>query len=130
MEDAIQRMLMADPRVGYALVFGSHAAGRSTAFSDLDIAIGARTGTTLERRAIGELTSRLERAAGRTVDLVVLDEASPALAYRIFRDGRLLFEVDHAALVRHQTLTVLKYLDFKPAEQLCARAVIEAAAHG
>jgi predicted nucleotidyltransferase len=130
MDEAIRRVLAADPRVAYALVFGSFATGHSSPFSDLDIAIGLKPRVDLDHRAIGRLTTQLEQGTGRTVDLVVLDEAPLALAYRIFRDGRLLYEADRAARVRKQALAVLEYLDFKPFEQRCTRAVLDAATHG
>src|SRR5437588_1704987 len=126
----IRSVVADDPRVAYALLFGSSATGYSTSFSDLDVAIGLKPGAEVDHRAIGRLTARLEHAAGRVVDLVVLDEASPALAYRIFRDGRLFFEADRAARVRRQVRAILEYLDFKPFEQQCARAVLDAAARG
>jgi hypothetical protein len=74
--------------------------------------------------------SRLESAAGRRVDLVILDEAPAPLIYRIFRDGRLLVERDHAALVARKARAILDYLDFKPVEDLCAAGVLRAAARG
>jgi hypothetical protein len=129
-DDVLRRVLAADRRVGFALLFGSHATGTDTPFSDLDIAIGSATGAALDHRAIGELTSRLESAAGRPVDLVVLDEAPPGVAYRIFRDGRVLLERDRPALVRQQVSTILQYLDFKPVEQLCARSILQGVGDG
>lgn len=74
--------------------------------------------------------ARLESAAGRPIDLVLLDEAPAPLAYRIFRDGRLLFERDHAALTARKARAILDYLDFKPVEDLCAAGVLRAAARG
>ena len=130
MDQAVRNALAEDPRVGYALIFGSEATGRRTPFSDLDIAIGLTPGARLDRGSLGEMIANLERATGRTVDLVVLDEASPALAYRTFRDGRLVFEPDRASRVRCETQAILEYLDFQPVEALCARAVLDAAAHG
>lgn len=64
----------------------------SRAGSDVDIAIEVEPGESLTTHAIGALISRLEAAAGRPVDLVLLDEAPSPLAYRVFRDGQLLFE--------------------------------------
>lgn len=130
MDDVIRRILAADPRVAYALVFGSSARGTMTPFSDLDVAVGIKPGVAVDHRWIGGLTAQLEHSTGRTVDLVVLEDASPALAYRIFRDGRLLFEADRSARVREQAYAMLKYLDFRPCEQQCARAVLDAAARG
>lgn len=73
---------------------------------------------------LGCLTS----AVGRAVDLVPLDEATPALAYRIFRDGRVLVERDHGALVARKARVMLDYLDFKPIEEQYAAGILRAAA--
>ena len=51
---------------------------------------------------------------------MLLDEAPAPLAYRIFRDGRLIVERDHAALVARKARVLLEYLDFKPVEERCA----------
>ena len=84
MDEALGHVLSADPRIAFALRFGSAARGETTSFSDVDVAIGLRAGERLDAYAIGELTVRLEQAAGRDIDLVLLDEAPPALAYRVF----------------------------------------------
>jgi hypothetical protein len=64
------------------------------------------------------------------VDLVLLDEAPPALAYRAFRDGRVIVLRDPAALADRKARAVLEYLDFKPVEDLCTRGVLAAASRG
>jgi len=126
MLDELGRLLQDDPRIAFALVFGSRARGSSHAGSDLDLAIGLAPGTTLDALALGHLISRLEAAAGRTVDLVLLDEAPPGLAYRVFRDGRPLVVKDRAALSRRLARAVLEYLDFKPVEDQFTEAVLRA----
>jgi len=131
MIDALQAVLEADARVAYALVFGSVARGDSHAGSDVDVAIGLCAGPRLAIGEIGEIVSRLEVAAsGRSVDLVLLDEAPPALAYRVFRDGRVIVLRDPAALADRKARAVLEYLDFKPVEDLCTRGVLAAASRG
>ncbi len=128
--DALRRALEDDPRVTYAVLFGSTARGTARRDSDLDIAVGLRSRTRIEARELGDLVSRLEGAAGRPVDLLLLDEAPPAVAYRVFRDGRLIVEHDHRALVERKTRAILEYLDFRPFEDLAARGVLTAAGHG
>jgi predicted nucleotidyltransferase len=128
--DALRQVLAEDPRIEYALVFGSLARGTAHAGSDLDVAVGVKSSTRIGALELGDLLARLERAAGRSVDLVVLDEAPPGLAYRIFRDGRVIVEKNHRALVERKTRAILEYLDFRPIETLAARGVIAAAAHG
>lgn len=127
-EDDVRTILEADPRIDYALVFGSTGRGTAHAGSDLDCAVGLRPGLRLSAFDTGDLIWRLEAAARRDVDLVLLDEAGPALAYRVFRDGRVLFVRDRAALVDRKARAILEYLDFKPIEEVFTRAVLKAAA--
>ncbi|HVS08905.1 MAG TPA: nucleotidyltransferase domain-containing protein [Planctomycetota bacterium] len=130
MLDPVRRVLESDSRIAYALVFGSSARGTAHARSDLDLAIGLGPGKPFEVREIGTLVSALESAAGIPVDLVLLDEVGPALAYRVFRDGHVLLERDRAALVERKARSILEYLDFRPVEELCTRGVLAAAMRG
>lgn len=120
------RVLDADPRIAYGLVFGSTARGHARAASDLDVAIGLASHVELDPLAIGRLVSDLERASGRTVDLVLLDEAPPALAYRAFRDGVVVFVRDRSAMVERRVRAVLDYLDYRPFEAAFVRGVLRA----
>jgi predicted nucleotidyltransferase len=129
MED-LRTVLAADPRIAYALVFGSSARGTTHADSDLDIAIGLESRARISALEIGALIARLESASGRPIDLVVVNEAPSPVAYRIFRDGRTIVENDHRTLVEHKTRAILEYLDFRPIETLAADGVLAAAAHG
>ena len=124
MLDEIGRVLQADARIAFALVFGSRARGSSHAGSDVDVAVGLAAGTALDAMDVGRLVSALEAAAGRSVDLVLLDEAPPGLAYRVFRDGQPLVVNDRAALTRRLARAILDYLDFKPVEDQFTRAVL------
>jgi len=129
MIDALAAVIAADARIAYALLFGSGALGGGHAESDLDIAIGVSGATRLGLIDLGTLAAKLEAATGRRVDLILIDEAPPALAYRIFRDGKTIVVHDKGALSARRARAVLEYLDFRPVEQLCARGVL-AAAHG
>jgi len=123
-------MLERDERIAYALLFGSAARGSSGPDSDVDVAVGLGEGQSLDHRAVGRLVADLEAAAERTVDLVLLNEAPIPVAYRIFREGRILCERDHRALVARKARAILEYLDFRPVEELCTAGVLAAAARG
>lgn len=126
MLDALRRVLESEPRVAYALLFGSGGRGTLGPGSDLDVALGLIPGSPMTALELGDLASRLETAAGRPIDLVLLDEAPPGLAYRAFKDGCVLLERDRRALVERKARAILEYLDFKPVEDLCSRGVLAA----
>jgi predicted nucleotidyltransferase len=128
--EALRRALEADSRVGYALVFGSVARGEDHAASDVDVAVGPSEGRTLGALDLGDIASRLEAACGREVHVVDLEQAPPALAYRIFRDGRVLLERERPRLVSRRARAILEYLDFQPVEEMCARGVLAASSRG
>jgi len=125
---ALRRVLEAEPDVAYALLFGSSARGTGHTGSDADIAIELRAGAARDVGSLGILAARLEAAIARPIDLVLLDEAPAPLAYRVFRDGHLVVERDHGALVARKARVLLDYLDFKPVEERCAEGILRAAA--
>ena len=125
---ALRHVLEAEPDVAYALLFGSRARGTAHTGSDADIAVALRAGAARDVRSLGGLAARLESAIGCRIDLVLPDEAPAPLAYRIFRDGRLLIERDHRALVTRKARALLDYLDWKPVEERCAQGILRAAA--
>ena len=130
MIEALQRAIADDERLAYALVFGSTARGTSHAQSDLDVAVGSSDSRPLPTLVLGDIAALLESASGRSVDVVGLDGASPALAYRVFRDGRVILERDRRRLVAARAKAVLEYLDFQPIEEQCARGVLAALTRG
>ncbi len=69
---AIREILGRDPRVAYALVFGSFGRGSERPDSDVDVAVGLVEGATLSGLELGDLIGRLEESAGRRVDVVSL----------------------------------------------------------
>src|SRR3989442_13682668 len=122
--ERLRAALETDPRIAYALVFGSHATGKAHGGSDLDVALGFADGRRVDAWELGALTARLESATGCTVDLVLLDEAPPGLAFRVFRDGRAVVVRDRGALSRRRARAILDYLDFRPMGQLFTRGVL------
>jgi predicted nucleotidyltransferase len=126
MIDALRRVIEADGRVAYAILFGSMARQHAHAQSDVDVAVGFAPGVRLDTLALGELTSRLETAAGRPVDLVVLDSAPPLLAYRVFRDGTPIIIRDRRVFSDRLSRAILEYLDYQPIEEVFTRGVLRA----
>lgn len=92
--EALKEYFLTRPDVLMAFVFGSFARGAETAESDLDVAVYfAPEGREIEWEETGdypaedEIWSAVEGAAGRSVDLVVLNRAPSTLAGTIVQDG-------------------------------------------
>lgn len=99
----------------FGYLFGSFARGKTTALSDVDIAVYLSGSVFSEKRIdiIGDLMDILKT---EEVDLVILNTAPVALRMRILRNKRLL--ADMSPFVRHsfESSTIRSYFDFSKAE--------------
>src|SRR5262245_44723523 len=86
--DSVKDVLETIPGVRLAVLFGSTARGRATRASDIDIGVSMLPGMQLPPSA----QVALERAAGRPVSVMHLDDAPPLLRFEISRDGIVLIE--------------------------------------
>jgi len=73
--------------VRLAFLFGSVSRGKAISESDIDIGVWLKDG--YSRPEIERLWEDIERECGRNVDLVVLNEARPVIAWAAFRGTRL-----------------------------------------
>jgi hypothetical protein len=64
------------------------------------------------------------------VDVVILNQAPPALKYAVLRDGILLTCLDESARVAFYVHTLNAYLDFRPVLRRHERALLERARTG
>lgn len=114
LEERLRATLQRHARVLVAYLFGSTARGRAGPLSDVDVAVLlAEDGDPFP--AYLDLVGELGSVVGPDrVDVVLLNDAPVALAYRVLRDGRLLLCRDEAARVEHWVRTVLTYLDMEP----------------
>jgi predicted nucleotidyltransferase len=107
--EALQRVLDATPGVRLAVIFGSRGRNRGRAPRDLDV------GVWLDDPAgdrLPALRVALERAAGRPVDLVPLDEAPPLLRFEIARGGRVLVEREPHAWAEFRAHAMIAWWDW------------------
>ena len=86
-DTVLGRVLESQPDVRLAVLFGSTARATRRGDSDLDIGVLG-----LPTAALRALQLTLERATGRTVDVIALETAPPLLRFEIARDGRVLVE--------------------------------------
>ena len=114
--DLAQRLhqaLLAGPPLRLAVLFGSAAASRMRADSDVDVAI--RSLRPLTDSELRSLTSALAHAASADIDLVELDSAATLLRWQIATRGIPLFEHVPGEFARFRARAAAEYIDFAPA---------------
>jgi hypothetical protein len=107
--EAIRRVLESRGDVRLAYVFGSAARGEARPSSDVDVA--ALFETSPEAGDLDSLATELQTAAGRRVDLVVLNTAPPLLAREIVKTGRRLTCRSEGERVAFETRAIARYMD-------------------
>jgi predicted nucleotidyltransferase len=110
--------LVAHAGVVSAYLFGSESLGLAHRESDVDV------GVLLDRRLYPQRADRfdarlhligiLQTAAGREVDLVVLNDAPPHLARRIMTEGRRLMVTDPVLDHAHLRTMLSRAADLEP----------------
>ena len=113
----LARALAPRDEVLEAYLFGSRAAGRAQAHSDVDIAVFVDE-SALRRQDYGyaaQLTTYLMSALGSNrIDVVVLNRAPPLLYHRVLRDGRRILSRDLRATTTREGYALSRYCDFVP----------------
>lgn len=134
---AVAKAAKSLPEIQAAFLFGSHAAGRARADSDVDVAVlldpgrGEADGRTRLRRVLEAFAAHV--AADR-LDVVILNDAPPALAFQVLKHGKLAFERDRTAAHRFRVRTYARHSDFEPTErffrEVTRQRVLTGAGHG
>lgn len=112
----------------FAYLFGSQAKGRASSRSDVDIAAYFSPKISADRRSAlrMSLASDLMGALRRDdLDLVILNEAPPFLAFHAIRPGKVIFSRDELARTRFEARTMSLYFDRLHYFQKSADTMIE-----
>jgi predicted nucleotidyltransferase len=96
--DSLRDVLLRQPDIALACVFGSFARGRQTATSDIDVAVAAQEPLDARRRLA--LHDAIASATGRAVDLVDLHCAGPLVLTQALTKGKRIVKRDTGVLAR------------------------------
>ncbi len=130
-EETAAADLLREYDVEIAYLFGSRARGDHGPASDADVGVLFAEG--LDGRARFQrqlqLASRLCSVLEvPRVDVVVLDEAPPALRFRVIEQGRLLLCDNELRRIRFEARTMVEYIDTRRLRELCQRGLLDALA--
>ena len=96
-------------------LFGSVSRGDAGPDSDVDVAVLSRTTPPARFEALPlRLEEDLERLLGRCVEVVVLNRAAPDLIHRVFRDGKLVLDLDPSFRIGFEVRARNEYFDLQP----------------
>lgn len=127
-ESAVARVMRRRREIHAGYLFGSVAAGRTRPASDVDVAVllrsSIRPDDALHYRLglLADLRSALRR---NDIDLVILNEAPPALAHNVITKGKRVFERSRRARVRFQVRALNLFLDTEPLRRTSERYLVQ-----
>jgi hypothetical protein len=114
---AIVDQLARQPEVMLVYLYGSYAADRAWAESDLDIGVlfdeGANPSEVF-RQALRDAAALESKTGGVPVDLRVLNHAPVEFAMQVVKHNRCLYARQEQERVQFETRVIREYLDFKP----------------
>jgi predicted nucleotidyltransferase len=121
----VSRALQPVGGVSAALVFGSQATGQARPDSDVDIAVllDALPPPSEKKELLWSLVGALGKELGSDrVDLVLLNDAPPKLAFHVLKHGRVVLDRDPVQLHRFRVRTYSRHADYEPVERFFREA--------
>jgi uncharacterized protein len=116
MQESLFKVLARFP-IQFAYLFGSHAAGRAHARSDVDIAIYPKEGLTrlqAYRLRMKVMEAVMDDLHENRVDVIDLREAPLPLRFRAIQPSCVLFSRNETERVRFEVATRSEYFDRLP----------------
>jgi len=111
----LNKALVQQEGIVFALLFGSVAEEQATPLSDIDIGIFTKTEWSLME--LGQLSFELQELLPLPPDLVVLNDLfrkSPLFAYRVVSQAVPIIIRDEESFIDFKKRSILYYLDHKP----------------
>ncbi len=109
------------PGLAAVYLFGSAARGTSRSRSDIDVAVLFEENA--ERIDIVSLMAGLSGAAGRDVDVIILNRAEPRLYHEIVRTGEILFEKNRRYRILREVRNRKLYEDYRRLHSIYMRGM-------
>jgi predicted nucleotidyltransferase len=116
----VKRALLPLSAVRAALLYGSRASEQAHDESDIDIAVllDEAPDSSQRKQLLWTLLGALgQELRSDRIDLVLLNEAPPKLAFHVLKHGRVAFVRDPVEFHRFQVRTYSRHADYQPVER-------------
>jgi len=120
--ERLRQAIASCPEVRLAVLFGSTARGQARPQSDVDLGVLLDPDTPDVRL---KAETELGRAAGRSVDVVFLNQAPPLLRFEIAKEGVLLHQDQDHLWTDFKTRAMLDWWDWEPIAKRIEDALIQ-----
>lgn len=127
-DQCIQEVLEHHPQISLAILFGSHATGRVTASSDIDLAVAADQ--TLSTKEKLSLIDDLALQFGCPIDIVDLMAVSGPILQQALCKGRVILKKRASLFAQLMLKMWYNQADFMPYYKRILRKRVGAFAHG
>lgn len=128
--EALRHYFAALNEIALAHLFGSYTRGQAGPLSDVDFAVllaGHPDEDHCFETRLGLTGGLIELLHANEVDVLILNQAPPALRYAVLRDGIPIFCRDQQASIEFRVRTINDYLDFKPMLKCHGDAILKKA---
>ena len=110
----LTKVLKREEDILFAILFGSYARGDYFSTSDIDVAVYLKKYDSNSFHYVAKLEAKLMSVLKTdNVDLVILNDASPALKYEIVTEGELLFAQDEDEFYLYYSYVLREFFDFR-----------------
>lgn len=116
------------PKVKAVYLFGSHAENKENRYSDLDL--GILLEDNFDKMIKVDLLVALTEHNFNDIDLVLLNNASPLVSFEVVKHNKIIYKRDDFDSNSYFSLTVRKFLDFRPYLQIQRRYLKERILNG
>jgi uncharacterized protein len=127
-DQRIKKVLEHHPQISLAILFGSHATGRATVTSDLDLAVAAERPLLAEEKI--SLIDALALHFGCPIDIIDLTAVSGPILQQALCKGRILLNKRPSLYAQLMLKLWYNQADFMPYYNRTLRKRVEAFAHG
>lgn len=114
--DSIKNILKQDNSIIVVYLFGSQIKGKSSKYSDIDIAILFDDKVKKEEYTDKQIAiiNNLSSILSKEIDVIVLNQTSLFLKYHILKEGIRIYEKPDRGQHDFEAKAIVEYLDFLP----------------